>query len=208
MPIFVSHVTLPTERVQTINRVTDHIEETKKLWEDAGGKLLHWFVVAGDYDYLLISEASSEKVMAEIAAMASASGHMYFETLKCVPIEAFNAVVKRGAELSEIEWIESNQPRGVVGLAPDGGFYIHSSLHPFGTQGALDRSRLDGIDGQKRNNDLYFPMPWIRSELASVLKYRAGYVPRSLEKRVSVALKKTVPMLLKRDRLSYSKHLR
>lgn len=130
MPVFVSHVTLPTEGVQTTNRVTDHIEETKKLWEDAGGKLLHWFVVAGDYDYLLISEASSEKVMAEIAAMASASGHMYFETLKCVPIEAFNAVVMRGAELSEIEWIESNQPRGVVGLAPDGGFYHAYPVNP------------------------------------------------------------------------------
>ena len=41
MPIFVSHVTLTSEGVQAVKNVHERLEENRKLWEDAGGKLLH-----------------------------------------------------------------------------------------------------------------------------------------------------------------------
>lgn len=61
MPIFVSHVTLTPEGVQAIKDVPARIEENRKLWAEAGGKLLHWYIVLGDYDYLLISDAPNER---------------------------------------------------------------------------------------------------------------------------------------------------
>lgn len=95
MPIFISHVTLTTEGVQAIKKVTDRIEENKKLWEEAGGKLLEWYIVLGDYDYLLITEAPDEKVMAEIVAKASRRGRTQFRTYIAIPIEDFTQVSQR-----------------------------------------------------------------------------------------------------------------
>jgi hypothetical protein len=68
-----------------------------------------------------------------------------------------------------VEWVDSAQPCDVVGIAQDGGFYVHASLHPFGAQAALDRSQDEGVAGQKHKGELYFPAPWIRAELSSVL---------------------------------------
>lgn len=95
MPIFISHVTLTSEGVQAIKKVTERIEENKKLWEEAGGKLLAWYIVLGDYDYLLITEAPDEKVMAEIVAKASSRGRTQFRTYTAIPIEDFAQVSQR-----------------------------------------------------------------------------------------------------------------
>jgi len=95
MPIFVSQVTLTTEGIQSIRGATERIEENKKLWEDTGGKLLDWYIVLGDYDYLLITEAPDEKVMAEIAAKASRRGRTKFKTYSAIPIEEFKEVARR-----------------------------------------------------------------------------------------------------------------
>ena len=206
MAIFITHATLPTQCARTITCVIDLLKKTRGLWEEAGGKLLHWFVVAGDYDYLLITEADDEKVMAEIAAKVSQRTHMKFLTYEGVTIEAFKEVVKRGTEPLDIEWIDSSDPLEVLGIAPDGGFFIHSALHPFGTRGALGRARLGGIDCRKRNSNLYFPMPWIRSELTSVLKHRGRRVRPSLLRKISVTLSDTVPMLVKREHLRSLAH--
>jgi hypothetical protein len=97
-----------------------------------------------------------------------------------------------------LEWIDSAQPCDVVGIAQDGGFYVHASLHPFGAQVALDRSQDEGVAGQKHKGELYFPAPWIRAESSSVLKRRADPAPISTQERAFVILKNTLPMLIKR----------
>ena len=71
IPISTSQVTLTQEGLQQLKGAPDRIEANRKLWEEAGGKLLEWYVVLGDYDYLLITEAPDQKVMAEITTKAS-----------------------------------------------------------------------------------------------------------------------------------------
>jgi uncharacterized protein with GYD domain len=95
MPIYISHVTLTQEGVKAIKNVSERIEENKKLWEEAGGKLLQWYIVLGDYDYLLITEAPDEKVMAEIVAKASRRGRTQFRTYIGISIEEFAQVAQR-----------------------------------------------------------------------------------------------------------------
>jgi hypothetical protein len=97
-----------------------------------------------------------------------------------------------------VEWIGSVQLCDVVGVAQDGGFYVHASLHPFGAQAALDRSGDEGVTGQKHKGELYFPAPWIRAELSAVLKHRAVIASTSTQDRALVVLTKTLPMLFKR----------
>ena len=95
MPIYISHITLTVQGVQTIKGVTERIDENRRLWESCGGKLLGWYVVLGDYDYLAITEAPNEKVMAEIAIKASSRGRTTFRTYSAIPIEEFAEVTQR-----------------------------------------------------------------------------------------------------------------
>jgi len=95
MAVFISHVTLTQQGIQEIKDVPSRIEETRKLWEESGGKLLAWYVVLGDYDYLAITEAPNEKVMAEIAIKASRRGRTQFRTFAAIPIEEFAEIAQR-----------------------------------------------------------------------------------------------------------------
>ena len=95
MAVYISHITLTEQGVQTIKGVAERIEENYKLWESCGGKLLGWYVVLGDYDYLAITEAPDEKVMAEIAIKASSRGRTRFCTYSAIPIEEFTEVTRR-----------------------------------------------------------------------------------------------------------------
>jgi uncharacterized protein with GYD domain len=95
MPIFISEVTLTQEGLDELAGATDRIEANQQLWEEAGGKLLKWFIVLGDYDYLVITEAPNERVMAEIAAKASRRGRTRFKTYTAIPIEEFAQVTKK-----------------------------------------------------------------------------------------------------------------
>jgi uncharacterized protein with GYD domain len=95
MPIFISHVTLTSEGVQALKELPGRIEDNKKLWAECGGKLLRWDVVLGDYDYLLVTEAPNEKVMAEIAIKASRRGRTSFKTFCAIPVEEFGSVAER-----------------------------------------------------------------------------------------------------------------
>ena len=95
MPIFISQVKLTQEGLRELKDAPDRIEENRKLWEDAGGKLLAWYVTFGEYDYLLITEAPDEGVMAEIALRASQRGRSRFKTFTAIPIEEFAEVSRR-----------------------------------------------------------------------------------------------------------------
>jgi len=92
MSMFISQVTLSKEGLQGLKGVPERIEENRKLWEDAGGRLVSWYVVLGDYDYLLVTEAANEKVMAEIVAKASGRGRTQFKTNVAIPINEFAEV--------------------------------------------------------------------------------------------------------------------
>ena len=39
----------------------------------------------------------------------------------------------------DIEWFDSANPPEVIGRTPDGGFLVHTSLHPLGVTQALER---------------------------------------------------------------------
>ena len=95
MPTYVSHVSLTEQGLKELKDVPSRIEANKKLWEESGGRLVAWYVVMGDYDYLLISEAPNEKVMAEIAIKASSRGRTRFNTYPAIPIEEFSEVSER-----------------------------------------------------------------------------------------------------------------
>jgi hypothetical protein len=65
----------------------------------------------------------------------------------------------------DIDWMASGDPVSIVGKSPDGGFYVHASLHPYGVQGASLSAEDAGVRGREHATEVYFPLPWIRAEI-------------------------------------------
>ncbi len=95
MPIYISHVTLTEKGVRELKDAPNRLEENRRLWEECGGKLLSWYVVMGDFDYCMISEAPNEKVMTEIAIKASSRGRARYKTYPAIPVEEFSEITER-----------------------------------------------------------------------------------------------------------------
>lgn len=95
----------------------------------------------------------------------------------------------------DIDWVDSTHPSVVVGIAPDGGLLVHASLHPLGAEAACGCAMHAGVMGSQYAGEVYFPMPWIRSELASVLKHKPARASASFVARICTALYETLPTL-------------
>jgi hypothetical protein len=107
----------------------------------------------------------------------------------------------RDEKLPGIYWTGADQPASVVGVSPDGGFFVHASLHPFGAQGARERASQQGVKGRELAGEIYFPMPWIRAELERELRNEVWTTPESEVVRIRSILIETLPSLQRRASL-------
>jgi len=96
----------------------------------------------------------------------------------------------------DIEWFDSANPPEVIGRTPDGGFLVHTSLHPLGVTQALERADRAGIKIYDRGKEAYIPMPWLRSELAAMLKQSACRIFSPEVEGIATLLNVTLPQIL------------
>jgi uncharacterized protein with GYD domain len=75
MPIFISQGRYTRDALKgMIANPEDRAETVAKLAQDVGGKLIAYYVTSGEYDFLSIIEAPSEKDVAAAILTAMASG--------------------------------------------------------------------------------------------------------------------------------------
>ena len=104
----------------------------------------------------------------------------------------------------DIDWIDSADPSAVVGCAPDGGFFVHASLYPAGMEATVQRANQAAIELRYHRGGAYLPMPWLRSELAAMLKQSTNTVSTSQLEEIATVLKETLPLLLEQAELRRS----
>ena len=75
MPIYIAQGRFSREAVQgMLAAPEDRTKPVSKLFKEAGGKLIGWYLTFGEYDWMLIAEAPSEMAMAAASLAASAGG--------------------------------------------------------------------------------------------------------------------------------------
>jgi uncharacterized protein with GYD domain len=75
MPTFVSQGRYTREAMRgMMNTPEDRTEAVSKLFEQAGGRLLSYYITFGEYDWLVVAEAPDERTMAAIAVAVAAGG--------------------------------------------------------------------------------------------------------------------------------------
>jgi uncharacterized protein with GYD domain len=95
MPTYISLFKLTDQGIKNIKDAPQRIEQGVKGLESMGGKLVGFYSVMGDYDYVGISEAPSDEVITAFLLALGADGNVRTTTLKAFTTEEFVEIVKK-----------------------------------------------------------------------------------------------------------------
>jgi uncharacterized protein with GYD domain len=86
---------LTDQGIKDIKNAPKRIEEAVKGLEAMGGKLIGFYTVMGEYDYVGIAEAPSDEVAVAFLLGLGSAGNVRTTTLKAFTSEQLAAIVKR-----------------------------------------------------------------------------------------------------------------
>ena len=93
MPTYIGLLKLTHQGSKEIINAPAKIEESIKLYQNMGGKLIGLYMVMGEYDYICIGESPSDEVQTAFALALSARGLVKTTTLKAFTAKEIPAIL-------------------------------------------------------------------------------------------------------------------
>ena len=95
MPNYIGLYKLTDQGVKAIKDAPGRVEAAIKAAEKMGGKVIGFYAVTGEYDYVGISEFPSDEVATTFALAVGLHGNVRTTTLRAYTKEEFTALVKK-----------------------------------------------------------------------------------------------------------------
>ena len=95
MPRSVCLMKLTEQGIKSIKDAPQRIEKGIKAYEAMGGKVLAFYSVMGEYDYVVITEAPNDAVAMGFLLSLGSQGNVRTTTLRAFTTEEFAAVVNK-----------------------------------------------------------------------------------------------------------------
>ena len=93
MPTYVSMMKLTEKGIKDIKSAPERVDTAVKGLEAMGGKLLGFYMVMGEFDYISISEGPSDEVAMTFLLGLGAAGYVRTTTLKAFTLEEMTAMI-------------------------------------------------------------------------------------------------------------------
>ena len=95
MPTYIVLYKLTDQGIRNIKESPQRIEDGIKALEAAGGKVIGFYSVMGEYDYVSIGEAPNDETAVALALAMGSQGNVRTTTLKAFTKEEFAEIVKK-----------------------------------------------------------------------------------------------------------------
>jgi uncharacterized protein with GYD domain len=95
MPNYVILMKLTDQGAKAIKNAPGRVDAGIKAFEKMGGKVIGFYVVMGEYDYVAVGEAPSDEVATTFSLALSSLGNVKTTTLRAYTKEEFAAMVKK-----------------------------------------------------------------------------------------------------------------
>jgi uncharacterized protein with GYD domain len=95
MPTYIGLYKLTDQGAKTIKDAPARIEAGIKSSEKMGAKVIGFYAVMGEYDYVAVGEFPSDEVAATFSLAVSSLGNVKITTLRAFTKEEFAAMVKK-----------------------------------------------------------------------------------------------------------------
>ena len=95
MPTYIMLMKLTEQGIKDIKNAPQRIEQAAKAAEAMGGKMIAFYSVMGEYDYVVIGECPSDEVMMTFLLGLGSQGNARTTTLKAFTKEALANMIKK-----------------------------------------------------------------------------------------------------------------
>lgn len=95
MPTYIGLYKLTDQGIKDIKNAPQRIEDGIKGFQAMGGKVIGFYTVMGEYDYVSIGEAPNDEVAMTFALALGSRGNVRSTTLKAFTTEEFTNLVKK-----------------------------------------------------------------------------------------------------------------
>lgn len=94
MPTYISLVNLTEQGVKEVKNAPERLRAFDDAAKEAGGKLVGFYLVLGQYDYVVITEAPDDQTAARLILGTIAQGSVRTQTMRAFPREEFEQIAR------------------------------------------------------------------------------------------------------------------
>jgi uncharacterized protein with GYD domain len=93
MATYVSLISYTQQGMQNIKESPARLDAAKKAFKSMGAELKQWYLLIGEYDALIISEAPDDETVAKLLLMISALGNVRTKTLRAFTEDEYRKII-------------------------------------------------------------------------------------------------------------------
>lgn len=94
MPTYISLVNLTEQGVKDAKNAPERLQAFETALREVGGKLIGFYLVMGQFDYIAITEAPDDQTAARIILSTIARGSMRTQTMRAFPRNEFELIAQ------------------------------------------------------------------------------------------------------------------
>jgi len=94
MPTYISLVNLTEQGVREAKNAPERLQAFDSALKEVGGRLVGFYLVMGQYDYIVITEAPDDQTAALLILKTIAQGSMRTQTMRAFPREEFEKIAR------------------------------------------------------------------------------------------------------------------
>src|SRR5215472_11158395 len=94
MPTYISLVNLTEQGVKEVKNAPERLRAFDDAARAVGGKLVGFYLVLGQYDYIVITEAPDDQTAARLILGTIAQGSVRTQTMRAFPRDEFEQIAR------------------------------------------------------------------------------------------------------------------
>jgi uncharacterized protein with GYD domain len=94
MPTYISLVNLTDQGIKEVKNAPERLRSFDVAAQEVGGKLVGFYLVLGQYDYVVITEAPDDQTAARLILGTIAQGSVRTQTMRAFPREELEQIAR------------------------------------------------------------------------------------------------------------------
>ena len=94
MPTYISLVNLTEQGIREVKNAPERLRSFDMATKEVGGKLVGFYLVMGQFDYVVITEAPDDQTAARLIMGTIAQGSVRTQTMRAFPREEFEEIAR------------------------------------------------------------------------------------------------------------------
>ena len=94
MPTYISLVNLAEQGLKEVKNAPERLQALEKAAEEFGGRLVGFYLVMGQFDYIVITEAPDDQTAARLILTNMAQWSVRTQSMRAFPREEFEQIAR------------------------------------------------------------------------------------------------------------------